>query len=134
MRVEEYNALSWEQRYHVLHDVFDAALDCYEDDPDAWLPTPAQVAHMEFVGLPRGYQVAVRGSPPYSPLEERVSMKTMLNKKDGWFLPWWFTWPVSRCVICRRWFLRHWLWSCFEECCSQACSEQALTALDDLDA
>lgn len=54
-------------------------------------------------------------------------MKSQFEKIIGrtfpWPLPWWFTWPASRCCTCRSWFLRRWPWSRGEETCSHECTE-----------
>ena len=58
MTPAEYDALTTEERYTVLHKVYDAAIDALVRD-DYELPTPGQVAHCDFANLNRALQVAV---------------------------------------------------------------------------
>lgn len=43
-------------------------------------------------------------------------------------LPWWFSWPIGRCGVCGRLFLRSWPWCCVEEFCSKECNDIEMDA------
>jgi hypothetical protein len=55
----EYDALSIDERYTVLHEVYEVALDVLVQD-DFELPTPGQVSHCDFAHLNRALQVAIK--------------------------------------------------------------------------
>ena len=57
MSEETYDLLSDDERYALLHRVFDRALELAQDE---WLPTPGQIAHCSFAAIGTAYQQAVR--------------------------------------------------------------------------
>lgn len=58
MTPTDYDALTLDERYEVLHVVYDEAIDALVAD-DFELPTPGQVAHQSFDDLHRCLRLAL---------------------------------------------------------------------------
>jgi hypothetical protein len=63
------------------------------------------------------------------PRKPPSTMKQILNRRT-FLVPWWFSWPLKRCVVCQRRFRRSWPWCCFEECCSRSCNDYLIDRVD----